>query len=174
MSDSWAPIPGWEKLYEVSNAGRVRSLDRHCNRGFRGFGLVPGRLLKAIYREGYPSVNLRDGERVEQHGIHVLVASVFVPGRGEGLEVCHRNGDRRNPQASNLRWGTRQSNILDQIAHGTHAQSSKTHCPQRHPYTKANTYSPPSRPTARHCRACMRARHQGIDPSSVIVEEEIR
>jgi hypothetical protein len=32
----------------------------------------------------------------------------------------------------------------------------KTHCPSGHEYTAENTYSPPSRPTARYCRECHR------------------
>lgn len=51
---------------------------------------------------------------------------------------------------------------LDRVvktSRGTRRVQGKTHCPQGHPYDKANTKIIPSRPNARYCRACHRERY---------------
>ena len=48
MEEVWKPIKGYEGLYEVSNYGRVRSLDRYVNSASSktGYQLAKGRILK--------------------------------------------------------------------------------------------------------------------------------
>jgi hypothetical protein len=41
---------------------------------------------------------------------------------------------------SNLRYGTRSENIRDNVRHGTHNKSTRTHCPRGHLYSPENTY----------------------------------
>lgn len=173
MSERWRAVRGFEGFYEVSDQGCVRSLDRETNRGSRGFGTVRGKVLKPFLSTfGYEIVNLVVNAISKREHIHALVARAFVEGEAPGLDVCHNDGDKLNNSAANLRWDTRSSNILDSVEHGTHAQAAKTHCPQGHPYSPANTYSPPTGPKARYCRACLRARDAGIDPATVVVEDE--
>ena len=44
-NEVWMPVSGWETLYEVSNKGRVRSLDRKYKRG-NAFVFHKGRVMK--------------------------------------------------------------------------------------------------------------------------------
>jgi hypothetical protein len=111
-------------------------------------------MLKLTKRyDGYQSVSLwREGEQSTAL-VHRLVLFAFA-GPPEDLdEALHRDGDRTNNTASNLTWGTHSDNQLDQVAHGMHANASKTHCPQGHPYTPENTYVYPGKPH-RMCRTC--------------------
>lgn len=154
--EQWLPIVGWEGLYEVSDLGRVRSLDRELDGKFRK--RMRGRVLSPILSgHHYPLVQLcRDGA-VERHRVHRLVAQAFLGPCPVGMNVCHWDDNPLNNQLSNLRYGTRSDNMRDRVRNGTHNESSKTHCKRGHEFTLSNTYIFP--PTgARRCRACKRLR----------------
>lgn len=144
MNESWKPVPDYEDRYEVSNLGRVRS-----RRGVRKLGKNTN---------GYAHVHLSGGGRSEMVKVHRLVARVFVPGEEPGLDVCHIDGDKLNNSAANLRWGTRSSNIRDQVRMGRHIHARKTHCVHGHEFTPENTYV--RRGIWRECRTCISARRQ--------------
>jgi hypothetical protein len=122
-AERWADIPGWVGLYQVSDLGRVRSLDRvvtHC-RGHRQ--RVRGRMLKPwVDRDGYHRVQLcRDGETIK-HRVHRLVLLAFV-GESEPCQECrHLNGDPADNRLENLAWGTKLENSADRLEHGTAPQ----------------------------------------------------
>lgn len=50
--------------------------------------------------------------------VHWLVLLAFIGPRPYGLDACHNNGKHADNRASNLRWGTRSSNMHDRVAHG--------------------------------------------------------
>ena len=156
--ETWAPATGFEGVYEVSDLGRVRGVDRwiHTRAGRPYF--ISGRLLtvRPTPPEGYRVVTLCD--RGEQHTkrVHRLVAEAFVPGRSDGLEVCHNNGDLRDNRAENLRWGDHGSNMLDVVRHGNHHNAIKTHCKHGHPFDSENTRVDSK--GRRDCKACARRR----------------
>jgi hypothetical protein len=146
VSEVWRSVPGYERTYEVSDMGQVRSQPRPRTRG--------GVLRQKIGKRGYPAVSLvQDGRQVTQE-VHRLVAAAFLGPRPVDADVRHLDGDRLRPHASNLAYGTRSENLADALRHGTHPTASRTHCPSRHEYTPENTRVIPSRPTARYCRAC--------------------
>ena len=107
-AERWAPVAGYEGLYEVSDHGRVRSLDRLVvdKTGTRQ-RLFKGRLLQNICAStGYHHVSLhRNNKRVERRQVHRLVAEAFL-GRPATERMCvdHRNGARDDNRVSNLRW----------------------------------------------------------------------
>jgi len=124
MIEVWRAVPGWEGFYEVSDQGRVRSLDRtiivrNCvgdlrPRRFRGriMSIRPG-------KNGYLMAQFSAPNRHEYRNVHALVAEVFLGPPPEGQEVRHKDGVRANCTLSNLHYGTRQENALDRFAHGT-------------------------------------------------------
>lgn len=121
--EQWKPVPGWEDLYEVSDHGRVRSLDRIVNLTMRTrWGGVcevsrrsRGRVLAcAVSRSlGYPVVNLCKGGRKKLVPVGVLVLQAFVGPAPEGHECLHADDVKTNNHLGNLRWGTRRDNLLD-------------------------------------------------------------
>lgn len=151
MTEEWRPVIGYEGLYEVSDAGRVRSTRRAGSAG----GL---RKLHKAKAGGYWIVGLGRAGRQETRHVHALVMEAFVGPRPPGMEVRHVDGDPLNANLSNLAYGTSSENKRDLLRHGRHREAMKTHCPSGHPYDDENTYSPPSRPNARNCRTCARER----------------
>jgi hypothetical protein len=163
----WNPVVGDEGSYEVSDLGRVRSLDRTIVRSSKLGKLhsVPRRggfLKPGLNRRGYRYVNLRGGTRT----IHRLVLQAFVGPAPEGHEAAHWDGNRQNNKLSNLRWATRAANQGDRHRHGTalvgdrNPQSRKTQCPRGHPYDADNTGR--TMRGRRICRTCGRERARRI------------
>ena len=131
MTEEWRPIPGCEG-YEASTFG-VRSLDRLDSLGRP----VKGRMMKYhLDKDGYARLKVAGRKRY----VHALVALAFHGPCPEGLEVCHRNGDKLDFRPENLYYGTHQENELDKIAHGGNPCSNRTHCPDGHEYTPENTH----------------------------------
>ncbi|ACI12645.1 HNH endonuclease [Mycobacterium phage Ramsey] len=151
--EEWRPVVGFEGLYEVSNLGRVRSLD-HFARGRSGSKrLIRGRVLRPAPRtSGHLTVAL--GRNGGSKDVHTLVATAFIGPRPEGMECCHQDGDPTNNRVENLRWDTRSANRLDSVRHGTHQAVKKTHCKHGHEFTPENTLV--QRGKHRRCRECHR------------------
>ena len=154
MTDErWLPVPGWEGLYEVSDQGRVRSVDRWISYPNGSRRLHFGQLLvpQTAKRTEHVTVSLARNSRITRRSVHLLVMLAFVGPRPDGMDVCHDNGDPADNRLSNLRYGTHSENMYDAVRHGTHYESRRTHCPQKHLYDEANTRLYQGR---RYCRAC--------------------
>lgn len=135
--EDWRPVVGYEGFYEVSSAGRVRSVARR--RGARvGHVLRQHPLSNGLYLK----VELhRDGVR-QTCPTHRLVGEAFLGPLPDGLETRHLNGNGLDNNLSNLKYGTRVENQQDSIAHGTHISlrtKARTHCANGHEYTPQNT-----------------------------------
>lgn len=116
--ETWKPIAGHEGAYEVSDQGRVRSLDRHVICGQNGATrLVRGRVMRPSVKGpgGYLVLNIGRGNL--RHVAH-LVAEAFIGPRPAGMDVCHLDCDPTNNAASNLRYDTRTGNMADTVTAG--------------------------------------------------------
>jgi len=112
MEEIWKDVKGFEGLYQVSNMGRVRSLDRWTLNERPRF--IKGRMLNPNMNKykGYLRISLSDGHRNRKHyEVHRLVALHFVPGYKEGLVVNHKNEVKTDNRAENLEWCTYQYNL---------------------------------------------------------------
>lgn len=116
MEEIWKSIPG-HTGYEVSNLGRIRSLDRVITNSLGRQAKLKGKILKPGPHEyGYHSYVIGKGLRVL---VHRIVLEVFVGKAPPLFEACHCDGDPKNNRLDNLRWDTRRGNFSDKKRHGT-------------------------------------------------------
>ena len=122
--ESWRDIKGYEGYYQVSNLGRVRSLDRivivsdiryKAPRQVR----LKGKILKD-YANGTDRlmVILRRSDKGKNVAVHRLVAEAFIDNPDNHPVVNHLNHNHRDNRASNLEWCTYSRNTLHAIAAG--------------------------------------------------------
>lgn len=113
MSDEqWLPVPGFEALYEVSDAGRVRSVTRMidtCGRDKKTWvkRLYIGRVLGLCRTHQYDRVSLKS----KHYLVHRFVALAFIPNPNNYPHVNHIDGNKKNNAASNLEWCTHEMNM---------------------------------------------------------------
>lgn len=161
-SELWLPVVDYEKYYQVSNFGRVWSNGRWVPGRWGPESLwKPGSILTpAPTPAGRLKVTLSADGRRRESPVHIMVARAFHGPCPEGYHCCHNDGDHTNNTADNLRWGTVSSNIIDEVKHGTHRNSSKTHCPMEHPLAEPNLIEgrTPKGTATYRCKSCFNAR----------------
>jgi hypothetical protein len=159
MDERWLPIPHYEGLYEVSDQGRVRSLDRMVSRG-KHFMRVRGVILQPrVTPRGHIEVVLHADGVAKDHLVHVLVLTVFRGPRPPGKQTRHLNGNPAYNWVTNLKWGTASENAYDRVIHGTHPQARQVSCLREHLLKAPNLVPSALAAGQRQCWACHRA-HQ--------------
>ena len=122
-TEKWLPVVGYEGLYEVSDQGRIRSVDRFIIRSGKWKGhkyWLKGRLLLFMNNKGYSRVGLRKNNKQKPHHVHRLVLESFLGPCPTGMECRHfPDNDRSNNNLCNLSWSTRKQNQADKNIHGT-------------------------------------------------------
>ncbi len=119
----WRGIKGFEDLYEVSNLGRIRSLDRYVKHSKGGLRLIKGsikQLPPPNFKTGYVLTSLYKDGKSHSFSVHRLVAFAFPEICGEyfdGATVDHIDTVRNNNCANNLRWCTVSENHLNPITY---------------------------------------------------------
>lgn len=118
----WRPIKQYEGLYEVSNLGRIKSLER----------IVKNHSVETVKPEsiktqtlgpyGYYLVSLTKGKKTTTYSVHRLVADAFLPNPNNLQCIDHINRIRTdntvslncdgtvNPDKTNLKWCTHKEN----------------------------------------------------------------
>lgn len=106
----WKPIKGFEGLYEISNAGNIRS-----------FHSREAKTLKTWEsKDGYIRVSLRKNSKIYSKLVHRLVAKTFIPNPENKPQVNHIDGDKTNNKIDNLEWCTAKENIQHAYDTGLH------------------------------------------------------
>lgn len=122
MTERWLPAPGYEDLYEVSDCGRVRSLDRIVSSANRWGVLrrsIRGRVLRQrVGSHGYLLVVLyRDGRKKFCY-VHRLVGEAFIGPMPPGQQTRHGPRGKLDNWLTNLSYGTPEENHQDKIRDG--------------------------------------------------------
>lgn len=107
MEEIWKWIYGYENMYQVSNLGRVRSVDRdvYCEVSPNKLQHIYGKVLKqGTNHKGYPIVYLSKDGKQKTITVHRLVALTFIENPLNLPQVNHIDGDKTNNHVSNLEW----------------------------------------------------------------------
>ena len=106
-NETWKPVKEFEKLYEVSDKGRIRN--------------SRGKILKT-YRNnsGYHCIKFTVNNQRTHHLLHRLIASTFLTPDIHQVEVNHINENKDDNTLTNLEWCTRSHNKQHSMATGTY------------------------------------------------------
>lgn len=157
--EQWLAVPGYEGIYEISDQGRIRSLDRIVQHKDLSSTRRKGKLLKPwSSMSGHLTVRLSKGGILESKSVHTLVLEAFVGKRPDGCEARHLNDQPTDNRLSNLKWGTRSENSLDRGRNGIDHNVNKKFCPRGHPLKDANLAPWSLKKNRRECLACSRAK----------------
>lgn len=110
MKEKWKDVSGFEGIYQVSNYGEVRSLDRRDARG----RLWEGRMMPTrLNTDKYPTLKLCKDGKYNTVRVHRIVAQEFLiyPNDGNVYEVNHIDRDRTNNRLDNLEYLTHKENV---------------------------------------------------------------
>ena len=108
----WKDVKGFEGIYQISNLGRFRSLDRRVYQKKRGNKFVKqiykGKIIKGwIQNTGYLTVDIKG----KKCSIHRLVAEHFIENTMNKEQVNHIDGNKLNNRVDNLEWCTIKENV---------------------------------------------------------------
>lgn len=106
MIEKWKDIKGYERKYQISNTGKVKSLINNKNQ-IREIPLI---LKPYLDEDGYEIIRLSKNCKSKAFKIHRLVAEYFVNNFDNKPNVDHIDTNRRNNNYTNLRWVTSKEN----------------------------------------------------------------
>lgn len=125
----WKPVVGYEGIYEVSNHGNVKALERYVP--YKRWGKAYKKKLKEKFLK--PSKSLychtilsKDGDK-EEVTIHRLVAEAFVENSELKCCVNHIDGNKLNNNAENLEWVTHSENHIHAADIGLKPTAERSH-----------------------------------------------
>lgn len=96
----WRDIPGYERHYQASTSGKIRSVKREPH------------ILKTVYQpNGYERVSLWLGGEKKNKMVHRLVAAAFIANPENCTDINHMDEDKSNNDVSNLEWCDHRYNM---------------------------------------------------------------
>jgi hypothetical protein len=109
-NEVWRDVIGYEGLYQVSNLGRVKSLDRMVS--WRGVERpLKGKILEPNMIYGYCNVRLYSNGMAKNKKVHRLVAQAFIPNQENKPTVNHKFGVTNDNRVEMLEWATRKEQV---------------------------------------------------------------
>ena len=116
--EEWRAIDGTDGKYEVSNTGKVRSVN------YKNSGKTQ-ELKPAADPKGYMKTMLKIKGKWKTVKVHRLVAEAFIPNPKGLPQVNHCDGNKENNRIDNLEWATNKDNAHHAIEHGLFTNSYK-------------------------------------------------
>ena len=134
----WRDVVGYEGLYEVSNLGRVRSLDKEIiitgvqKRPVKG--IKKGKIFTPSQNpQGYYYTTLHKNKKTKTVRVHRLVAQAFIPNPENKPYIDHINTIKTDNRVQNLRWATQKENCNNKLTrkHISEAKIGKKYSEER-------------------------------------------
>ena len=116
----WKDIPNYEGLYQVSNLGRIKSLQRkqYCPKTNKINIIKKERILKQHNSKGYNFVILYKNNNIKNNLVHRLVANAFIDNFKNYSYINHIDGNKSNNKVENLEWCTASENTKHAYKNG--------------------------------------------------------
>lgn len=111
-NEVWVDIKKYKGIYQISNYGRVKSLDRIRRNGNKSYYIQRGAMKKLMVGKGryaYYKVHLYKDNKRRFVLVHRLVGIHFLPGPIKET-INHKDGIKLNNHYSNLEWATYSEN----------------------------------------------------------------
>jgi len=126
MKEIWEDIEGYEELYQISNLGRVKSLERY-RKGKRGANTFCKEriLIDRVSNNGYSQICLSKDNAKKLLLVHRLVAKAHIPNDQNLSCVDHINGVRTDNRVENLRWCSHKDNLNFDLARKNISKSNR-------------------------------------------------
>lgn len=127
----WKDIKNYEGLYQVSNLGNVRSLDKidyiyNFKKEQKVKRIRKGKIIKHnISNKGYKFVSLYKNKKRNNFYIHRLVAQTFIQNIDNLPIINHIDGNKLNNNISNLEWCTYSHNVKEAYRLGLETNTEK-------------------------------------------------
>lgn len=133
MQEEWRPVVGYEGLYEISNLGRVKSVERDIDVTDRyGHSYkyhVKEKIMKQGRRnDGYADVSLSSHGVTTLHCVHRLLAEAWIPNPYNLQYVNHKDLNKTNNSISNLEWVSNSENMRHANINYANNQSIPIYC----------------------------------------------
>ena len=125
MQEVWKDIAGYEGYYQVSNLGRVKSLQTkaYSHAQKRAIPVMREKILKQFPNtDKYLMVDLRKNRTRNTQKVHRLVAKAFISNENNYPQVNHKDENKQNNCVENLEWCTCQYNTTYGTAKARMAQ----------------------------------------------------
>jgi hypothetical protein len=110
-NEIWKDVVGYEGLYQVSNLGRVKSLDRVIIRKDGRKDRIKGRMLKFYNNKGYLYVDICKNGACKKCKVHRLVLQSFSSNPNNLPFVNHKDENKLNNRLCNLEWCDAKYNV---------------------------------------------------------------
>lgn len=114
MQEIWKDIEEYEGIYQISNFGNIRSLDRIIVDKNKTY-LLHGKILKQGIRNTYKVINLHKNAKRKSYQVHRLVANAFIPNPNNYDIVNHIDENPINNNVNNLEWCNQKHNVNHSI-----------------------------------------------------------
>ena len=113
LKEIWKSIKNYEGLYEISNYGRVKSINRLV-KGRWGFTKINEKILNLVFdKDGYLIVTLCKDGKQKVGKVHRLVAEAFLDNPNNYPVINHIDGRKENNNVENLEFCTQSHNVKE-------------------------------------------------------------
>lgn len=127
MKEEWKDIKEYEGCYQISNLGRIKSLERYVKAKNNKLRKNKEKILSFfINKNGYLEATLCKNCKKRLHRVNRLVAETFIPNLENKPCVNHIDGNKLNNNANNLEWCTYSENLIHAWRNGLCKPRRKT------------------------------------------------